>query len=129
MPGVASPPVPHWQHYSFSAHEPFAEDDEDAIDAAGPLPLRYLSGQIDLSVAWAAQPAQKPERSPHTLSSHVFGRLRQAEMPASAYVDPDAIKCPSAPTPCPTQPTPHLSAPSYPWYGARKVGYLRQVLS
>ena len=88
VPDVASPPVPHWQHYAFSAHAPFAEAD-DAADDARALPLRYLSGAVDISVAWAAQPAQRP---PSGRRANLLGGLARAARRPLGAADANSVE-------------------------------------
>ena len=70
VPDVASPPMPDWQMYSFSAERTFtpraayqlgakedAAADSDLDADVRRLPRRCVSGQLAVSIAWSAQPA------------------------------------------------------------------------
>ena len=72
VPDVASPPMPDWQMYSFSAERTFtpraayqlgakedAAADSDLDADVRRLPRRCVSGQLAVSIAWSAQPATR----------------------------------------------------------------------
>ena len=66
MPETASPTMPHWQSYAFTASRPFQplagregihEALENALDGVQPLPRHVVSGEVEVSTAWTTRPA------------------------------------------------------------------------
>ena len=85
VPDVASPPMPDWQMYSFSAERTFtpraayqlgakedAAADSDLDADVRRLPRRCVSGQLAVSIAWSAQPATH-ERAARAAEASVAG--------------------------------------------------------
>lgn len=112
VPGVASPPLPHWQQYSFTARRNFkAEHDTSAarlgdraasLGEGEPPPLREvtpveqrcLRGQIELAVAWTTKPAQSKRQMEAAAEGALLPGNKRSRLVnfANGALDPNLVK-------------------------------------